>query len=233
MNFQMGAARAITVLDEVFRPFALRRARIDAARVWAEIQPALVLSGGPTPSNRMARFARNILAAGFSPPVRYLEIGAFEGSSLAFVHALLKGKVAATAIDPFANYGELPSVDMSSVEDRFTRNMRSIGAEVRTLRGTSIEFLPKLIAAGEKFDLIFIDGSHSSLDVMTDATLSWQLLAERGLLIFDDYRFRKRENGRVFECKPAIDAFVQMIGREVEIVDVAAQVFIRRRVVNM
>lgn len=232
MNFRMSAARAITGLDEVFRPFALRRARADAARVWAEIQPALVLSGGPTPSNRMARFARNILTAGFSPPVRYLEIGAFEGSSLAFVHALLKGKVVAIAIDPFVNYGEIPSVDMSSVEERFNRNMRSIGAEVRTLRGTSIEFLPKLIAAGEEFDLIFIDGSHSALDVMTDATLSWQLLADRGLLIFDDYRFNIRENGKVFECKSAIDAFVQMVGREAEIIDVAAQVFIRRRAEN-
>src|SRR5438093_1353856 len=124
MNSTIAIARARTVLEELLRPAALRQAREDAVRVWSSVRPNLMLSGETAPSNRMARFARNIVQAGLPSPARYLEIGAFEGSSLAFVHALLKGRIAATVIDPFENYDELPSTDMPSIGQRFLANMQ-------------------------------------------------------------------------------------------------------------
>lgn len=131
MNFRMSTARAKTALDSLFHPFAFKRARDDAARVWAEIRPALTLSGEPALTNRMARFARNILAATLPSPVRYLEIGVFEGASLALVHALLKGRVASTMIDPFENYDELPSVDMPAIGQRFLASMQAAQVFIR------------------------------------------------------------------------------------------------------
>ena len=228
MNSVISIARARTVLEEILRPATLRRAREDAVQVWSSVRPKLKLSGEIRPSNRMARFARNIVQAGLPSPVRYLEIGAFEGLSLAFVHALLKGRVAATVIDPFENYDELPSVDMPSIGQRFEANMQAIGADVRVLRGTSVERLPELLRAGEIFELIYIDGSHAAIDVLADAALCWGLLVKNGLMIFDDYRFRTYENGRTFECKSAIDAFATVVRKDAQIVDVGAQVFIRR-----
>ena len=89
--------------------------------------------------------------------------------------------------------------------------------------------MPKLIDAGEKFDLIFIDGSHATLDVMVDAALAWQLLARGGLMIFDDYWYRRTDLGRDFRPKLAVDAFVGAMSHEIEVADVAGQVFIRRK----
>jgi predicted O-methyltransferase YrrM len=135
-----------------------------------------------------------------------------------FVHALLGGNVRATAIDPFENYSELPAVDMSDIETRFRTNIKAAGVEARVLRGSSIVHVPRLIEAGEKFDLIYVDGSHAGLDVMSDATLCWRLLEPDGLMIFDDYLMP--EVGR------AIDAFVKLA--RPQIVDAASQVFLRK-----
>ena len=41
------------------------------------------------------------------------------------------------------------------------------------------------------FDFIFIDSSHEGKDVITDAILSWDILNEGGILIFDDYKSDK------------------------------------------
>lgn len=214
-------ARGRTAFNELVHPAAMRRARDDAARIWASVYPKLKLSRDMISSKRRTRFVRNILAADLPRPVRYLEIGSFEGSSLTFVHALLKGQVQATAIDPFENYDELRDTDMPNVGARFRANVKAVGVDVRILQGHSVDRLPPLISAGETFDLIYIDGSHAGLDVMTDAVLCWRLLAPHGLMIFDDYRFP--------ECGPAIDAFVALVKSEAIVTDIASQVFLRRR----
>jgi predicted O-methyltransferase YrrM len=229
MNSVIAIGRARTVLDKVLRRSAFMRAKEQADRIWSSVRPKLTMSGDMAPSNKRTRFARNILAANLPSPTRYLEIGSFEGGSLAFVHALLDGQVQATSIDPFENYGEQPSVDMPSIEQRFIRNMEAIGVDVRVMRGSSVLHLPQLIAANETFDLIYIDGSHHATDVMADAILTWQLLAPGGLMIFDDYHFDLRQNGTAYQPKPAIDAFIGLMRDELDVVDIAAQVFLQRR----
>lgn len=59
------------------------------------------------------------------------------------------------------------------------------------------------------FDFIFIDASHEAKDVITDAILSWDILNEEGILIFDDYKWDKLKEEH-FRPKIAIDSFVQM-----------------------
>lgn len=217
MNSAIAISRARTVLDKVMGAFSSD----PAESIWASVRPKLSLSRDMASANRRARFAKNILAANLPSPANYLEIGSFEGGSLAFVHALLKGQMRATSIDPFENYDELRTTDMTSVEARFRANMHAIGADVRVLRGQSVVHVPQLIAANETFDLIYIDGSHEAIDVMTDAVLCWRLLSPGGLMIFDDYRFPG--------CKVAIKAFAKMVSSESRIADVAAQLFLSKR----
>jgi SAM-dependent methyltransferase len=213
MSSVMAIARARTVLSEALWPFDHV-----GERVWSAVRPKLHLSRDMASARRRERFARNILRAKLPLPVRYLEIGSFEGGSLAFVHSLLNKQVVATSIDPFQDYDELPAHKMENVRQRFHANVQAAGVEVRVLRGTSLEQLPPLVADGETFDLIYIDGSHAALDVMTDAVLCWRLLAPGGLMIFDDYRD--------FESRPAIDAFVSLV--DATVADVASQVFLRK-----
>jgi len=220
-----------TWLNAVLQRPKLMQAR---SRAWATYEPVgkrLKTNWSPSPGDRIGRFAHHVLESGLPRPVRYLEIGSFEGASIAFVHALLDGEVRITAIDPFEDYSEVAGRQMSDVYDTFRGNIAAIGATelVRVLKGRSIDHLPKLIDGGEQFDLIYIDGSHANLDVLIDAALAWQLLARGGLMIFDDYWYRRPELGQSFRPKLAVDAFVGAMKHEIEVADVAGQVFLRRK----
>ncbi len=113
----------------------------------------------------------------------------------------------------------------------FTANIDAVGAtgKVRVLKGRSMDHLTRLIDAGENFDIIYIDGSHASLDVALDAALSWRLLAAGGLMIFDDYWYRRPDLGPGFRPRLAIDGFVGAMGHEIAVLDVARQVFLRKK----
>lgn len=212
------------------RPELLR----DRAKAWQFYEPLVkrIEISWPVsrPSDRIGRFAHHVLRAARQKPMRYLEIGAFEGHSVAFVHALLGGEVLITVIDPFTDNVEIDNAKMSKAFETFSANMMAIGAseKVRVLKGRSIDHLPKLIDAGEQFDIIYIDGSHANLDVMLDTVLGWQLLATNGLMIFDDYWYRRPDLGRGFRPKLAIDGFVGAMRHEITILDVAGQVFIQK-----
>lgn len=91
-NSAIAIGRMRTILrDDVFG--ALRQARADADRIWQSVRPKLTLTREMASSKPKARFAHNICADQFKLPVRYLEVGSFEGESLCFVHALLNGQV--------------------------------------------------------------------------------------------------------------------------------------------
>jgi predicted O-methyltransferase YrrM len=209
MNSAIFSGRARNLLAGLFGNRALKRGIREGTDIWATLRPKLDLSRDMAADRRRGYMIKHIRAADLPSPVRYLEIGAFEGGSLAFIHALFAGQVHATAIDPFIDYEELRGTDMSRVEARFRANMKAIGADVR------------IRAANESFDLIYVDGSHELLDVITDAALSWPLLASGGLMIFDDYRYPG--------VGPAVDAFVKLISSDAIVADVAAQAFVRRR----
>jgi predicted O-methyltransferase YrrM len=82
--------------------------------------------------------------------------------------------------------------------------------------------------ASDSFDIIYIDGSHVASDVFEDAVRSWPLLKNDGLLIFDDYLWKKE---LPVESRPqvAIDAFIAAYRDYMEVVNRRYQVMIRKR----
>jgi predicted O-methyltransferase YrrM len=120
---------------------------------------------------------------------------------------------------------------MRRAQETFSANMKAMHAEdkVRVLKGRSVDHLPSLIDSGEQFDIIYIDGSHATLDVLLDAALCWRLLTKGGLLIFDDYWYRRPDLGPGYRPKLAVDAFVGAMSHEIGVLDVARQVFIRKK----
>jgi hypothetical protein len=62
-----------------------------------------------------------------------------------------------------------------------------IASRIELLQGFSYDVLPRLIAEGREYDLIFIDGGHSYDDVRSDWRHCQQLLADGGVIVFDDY----------------------------------------------
>ena len=153
-------------------------------------------------------------------PVRFLEIGSYEGrSTVWFLENVLRHPGSTiTCIDIFSE----PRWDL-----RFDHNVRASqqGAKVRKLKGRSADHLVDL--AGQSFDVIYIDGSHDAADVLLDATLSWPLLVPAGVLLFDDYEW---EPEKPVSERPqlAIDLFLDAIKGQFELLCKDYQLGVRK-----
>ncbi len=157
--------------------------------------------------------------------IHYLEIGAFEGGSAVWMleNVLTHPSSRMTVIDPFfTRLGR-------DIESVFLANLQESGGADRTtvIKGFSQEELRKLPA--QFYDIIYVDGSHSADDVLEDAVLSWRLLKDGGLLIFDDYEIPILVSPRD-RPKPAITAFVRCYRPELEIIHRDYQVVMQKTI---
>jgi predicted O-methyltransferase YrrM len=154
------------------------------------------------------------------PGLRILEIGCFEGgSTLWFLDNVLTAPGSSiTCIDSFARRGGEP---------RFRHNIRVSGhsARVTMIKSRSDTALSRLHE--QRFDIIYIDGSHRAADVMLDAVQAWSMLQHGGLLIFDDYAWQP-ELPPQNRPQMAIDAFLRAFSTECELLHKEYQVIIRK-----
>lgn len=153
------------------------------------------------------------------PGLAYLEIGPYEGRSFFWVldNILTHPSSMAIAIDIFNG----------DVEQRFFDNMRRSGQslKIKLIKGFSQQKLRDLKL--NSFDLIYIDGDHRSKGVLMDAILSWDLLKDGGILIFDDY---KLSYDLPMEMRPefAIDVFLTLFPDESQILIKEYQLIVRK-----
>lgn len=144
-------------------------------------------------------------------PLEVLEIGSWEGrSAIFFLRYLAKCRL--TCIDTFRGsreHSENPrwAEALPHIEARFDSNTAEFGARVTKIKDCSTAALARLLAEQRRFDLVYLDGSHHSADVLSDAVLSWALLRDRGLIIFDDYGWTFYPDA-IATPKPAVDAFL-------------------------
>ena len=137
----------------------------------------------------------------------YLEVGAYEGRNLAFMDWLLPGQLQVTAIDPWFHKALNPEDKYHAIEPRFWRNAKKLHFPYFSVRkGFSTYELPTMLKAGETFDVIYIDGSHTAWAVMTDLCYCAALLQVGGLMILDDYWHEESEIGGP-GVKQAVDRF--------------------------
>ena len=126
--------------------------------------------------------------------VTILEIGSWEGrSAIAFLNILPKAVI--TCVDTFEgspNHWTDPAMQgqLSLLESRFDRNMAPYRHRVRKIKARSPAAMDMLARDGEKFDIVYVDGSHRRDDVLTDSIMAWRLLKVGGTMIWDDLRFR-------------------------------------------
>ena len=167
--------------------------------------------------------------------VNIMEIGVFKGSAtkwfLTNIATNKKSKV--YAVDTWEGSPEYTSdINFKEVECIFHENCKKIGRvkQVVTLKMTSNEALLKLNNLEKKieFDIIFIDASHEARDVLSDAILSWKLLKNGGILIFDDYKWEKLKE-LYFQPKIAIDSFINCYYPELDVLYKDWQVIIQKK----
>jgi predicted O-methyltransferase YrrM len=162
---------------------------------------------------------------------RILEIGSFEGMSACyFLWRLPDADV--TCIDTFEGGPSFTAVDadVAGLEAAFDRNVALVDSRrVRKLVGESAGHLLALLREGQRFDLVFVDGSDLALDVLVDAALSWQLLKPDGYMIFDNYLWRSPlGQDPLFHPAPAVDAFLDLVGNHCKLLFKENEVIVQR-----
>lgn len=159
-----------------------------------------------------------------APNVKYLEVGAFEGKSAFWVlDNILTGKNSkAILVDPL----------FPSYEKIFLHNLNINPQKNKVVvhKGYSEEVLRKLKL--NSFDIIYIDGHHTAAAVYQDAALSWGLLKNGGVLIFDDYEWRMDERQIHQTPRMSIDAFLVAFKEDIKVLHTGWQVFVQKKLKN-
>jgi hypothetical protein len=161
---------------------------------------------------------------------RILEVGSFEGMSACYLLWRLPD-ARVTCVDTFEGGIEHGAGVVSGLEERFDTNVALVDASrVRKLVGESQRVLHNLVAEDEEFDFVYVDGSHLALDVLVDASFSWNVLSPGGVMIFDDYDWAALGDDALLRPGPAIDAFLTLIAGKHEVVFRDRQVAVRKLV---
>ena len=165
-------------------------------------------------------------------PVRILEIGSWEGrSALFFLNYLPNSRI--VCIDPFEGNVEHHADPYFralalKTEAQFDLNLAGFADRVEKIKGSSTMTLPELGVQGRRFDLAYIDGSHMAADVYSDATLTWPLMEDGGIVIFDDYEWPLMDDVRE-RPKLGIDAFLAAVAGQYRELHRDYQVVIEKR----
>lgn len=151
-------------------------------------------------------------------PIKYLEIGSFEGRSAIWLHDHI-------LTHPDSELHLIESGELlknKTLED----NIKLCGEKKFCYRYYESRYI-KEDYEDNTFDLIYIDGSHASCDVLRDGVNCFDLLKSGGLLCFDDYLWTMRASDGTTP-KAAIDAFLSCYDTYIDIVDLGYQVWIRK-----
>lgn len=162
-----------------------------------------------------------------------LEIGCFEGRASCWMLENLFVDVdgTLTCVDTFEGSVEHAGMQgLDTLYDTWKANTdEAVGAAqtVNVWRGPSHIVLPTLIAHADKYDFIYVDGSHTAPDVLSDAIMAYHLCKVGGIILFDDYTWRG-VHGILNQPKLAIDTFTTVYTDKVQILFVNHQLAVRK-----
>ncbi len=115
----------------------------------------------------------------------------------------------------------------ASLWETFNRNLSSYPSErMKIRRGRSCDRLREL--QFNSMDFIYVDGSHTTRDVLSDAVLSFDLLKTGGMMAFDDYLWQGYPKQPLLNPKIGIDAFLMCYQGRYELLERDYIVFIRK-----
>ena len=164
--------------------------------------------------------------------IKILEIGVYKGDAMEkFAEVFLERNKNAEyyGIDTWEGSPEYVEIDFKDVEKSANakRDKSPVKDRIHFIKKESSLALPELVGKKMMFDIIFIDASHTSKDVLYDGVLSIKLLKKQGIIIFDDYLWSKLEPN-IFTPKPAIDAILNIHSDELEILYSGYQVIVKK-----
>lgn len=168
------------------------------------------------------------------PHISFLEIGSFEGRSAVWLlkHVLTHETAHIVCIDPF--HGSIenqnkPGLDLSKIEANFDHNIKETESAHKVTKIKKYSHEAYVDVYSSRFDFIYIDGSHTAPDVLSDAVMYFHLLKVGGIMIFDDYEWNEPGMTGLNTPKPAVDAFFSIYCDSIEVLHLGIQAVIKRK----
>ena len=163
--------------------------------------------------------------------IEVLEIGSWEGLSGSFIlNSLIRAHLTCVdtweGADEHKNFAAAPLSVLGQIERRFDENLAGFSDRLTKFKGTSFLFYNETDSS-KKYDLIYVDGSHHSDDVMIDAIKCFEALKVGGVMIFDDFLWRYYKNP-MSNPAGAINAFLKINKGNYRIVFVYYQIAIEK-----
>ena len=163
--------------------------------------------------------------------LKCMEIGSWQGQSAVFLlsyfdNANLTCVDTWEGADEHKNFHASNHEVLSKVEKSFDANLAQYEDRLTKYKGTSYSYFNDCFEI-DKFDLIYIDGSHHSDDVVVDAVKSFEMLKVGGLMIFDDY-FWKYYDRTIDNPSGAINLFVRLKRNQLEVICFDYQLVVRK-----
>ena len=159
--------------------------------------------------------------------IRYLEIGSFEGRSAVFV-GNLKNTTEITAVDTFKGGMEfdrdMKDIDFDKVYRNCCNNLKKINVKSKIIVQSSDMFFSK---NKNKFNVIYIDGSHFYKDVKNDFINSMKYLEKNGIIICDDFLWFEYEQEKKNPFHAIMYCYHKYID-QLEILHINHQIFFRK-----
>ena len=148
---------------------------------------------------KLINFFNTNYASKLNRKIQILEVGTYTGISLINIVKLIPNSQA-LGIDKWSNYNDayytesnlFEHIESLEVEKSFYKNIlvENLNDRIFGIKGDSKEILLNMVIQNEqKFDFIYIDGSHKCMDCYLDMFLSWRLLNKGGIFIVDDYKY--------------------------------------------
>lgn len=168
-----------------------------------------------------------------NPRKRFLEIGCFEGRSTVWlIENALEDGGSILSVDTFEGGYEHSPDTMKGVKDRFENNVTKALAKnpkvyADMMVRKSQDAMATLMHQSMQYDFIYIDGSHSGPDVLSDAIMAYHLCREGGMIAFDDYLWGYQWD-LIERPKMAIDCFVNLFAKKVKTICVGTQFWVQK-----
>lgn len=161
-------------------------------------------------------------------PVKVLQVGAFTGDASAWLFRRVLYNTNATLVDVDTWTGSEEDVhksfDWSEIEAIYDSKVANHWNQLDKYKMTSEEFFEK---NNETFDFIYVDGSHTALDVFNDGISAFECLNEGGILAFDDYTWDDGK-GDFLNPRDGIDGVYLTYEDQVTILHAGSQVWLQK-----
>ena len=85
-----------------------------------------------------------------------------------------------------------------------------------------------MIKSADKYDFIYVDGSHLMLDCYLDLILSWKILNKGGILAIDDYTYNIDSGNKLDSPFEGVNHFLKKYENEYILLNKGYRVFLQK-----